>query len=176
MEYEKLQDLFWDVSLLLARDLLTEPADQHIRWKYPTNGQPDWKIDDNILFLFLSEQEDDYGKQVDTTREEENGSVTLKRTRTRVWSLLLTAYGPKACEIVNRIKDGVFRQDAKKLLADGSVFLVPDLPACQNAPELYAGKWWNRWDLTLHFNELYSLPDEDAGHIDSVAVTGKAEG
>lgn len=170
MTYEELQDVFWDLCNLLVQDEVTAPADQYIRWKYPETGQPDWKLTDNVLFLFLNERDDDYGKQMDTTWDTSGEHVIRKRSRTRIWELTLTAYGPKACEIVNRIKDGVFRRDAKELLARHSVFLVPDLPAAQNAPDLFSGKWWPRWDLVLHFNELYELQPEDVGSIETVSV------
>ena len=116
MTYEELQDVFWSLCNLLVQDEVTAPSDQHIRWKYPETGQPDWKLTDNVLFLFLNERDDDYGKQLDTTWDTRGEHVIRKRSRTRVWELDLTAYGPKSCEIVNRIKDGVFRQDAKELL------------------------------------------------------------
>ena len=55
MTYEELQDVFWSLCNLLVQDEVTAPSDQHIRWKYPETGQPDWKLTDNVLFLFLND-------------------------------------------------------------------------------------------------------------------------
>ena len=39
------------------------------------------------------------------------------------------------------------------------------------ANELFAGKWWNRWDLVLNFNELYELTPDDVGRIENVSIS-----
>ena len=54
--------------------------------------------------------------------------------------------------------------------ANRPLLLDPDLPAAQNAPDLFSGVWWPRWDLVLHFNEIYDLQPEDVGSIETVSV------
>ena len=91
--------------------------------------------------------------------------------RTRVWNVLFTIYGPNAYDIANQIKDGVFKQNIHDLLSKNSVFLIPNLPMITQANELFAGKWWNRWDLVLNFNELYELIPDDGGRIENVSIS-----
>ena len=76
----------------------------------------------------------------------------------------------KLLHIENTACDGVFTEKVRRTLNQGGVFLVPDMPACRYVPELYAGRWWNRYDVALHFNEWYEAPDEDVGHIESLTV------
>lgn len=167
MDFVALEDLFGDMTELILG--INFPP-ENIRLTYPQDGQPNWKIDEDIVFIRLFEKEDAYAKQLDSVYEAQRGSVIKKSTRTRVWEVQYVVYGPQANEHINKIKDGVFRQDVKRLLSGNGVFLIPDLSPCRRVPELFAGQWWNRWDLSLTFNELYRLADEDVGRIESVSI------
>lgn len=168
MDFTELEDLFWQMTT----DILgAEFNPDNIRLTYPIDGQPGWKIDEDIVFIRLFEREDTYDKQIDSIYKPERGTVIKKSARTRVWEVQYVVYGPMANTNSNKIKDGVFRQDVKRYLAGNGVFLVPDLPLCRRIPELFAGQWWNRWDVSLTFNELYHLDDENVGRIESVSIT-----
>lgn len=167
MEFSKLEDLFCDMAELILGKNFTK----NIRISYALNGQPSWKSTEDIIFIRLFEKDDEYAKQINSSYET-SGNVIKKSSRTRVWEVQIVAYGPSANENINKIKDGVFRQEVKNLLAKDNVFFVPNYPQSKRVPELFSGQWWNRWDLSLNFNELYKLPDEDVGRIDSVEITG----
>lgn len=170
MDFEALEDLFWQMTVRICGEDF--PPDK-IRLTYQTDGQPGWAIDEDIVFIRLFEKEDEYAKQIDSVYEAGRATVIKKSARTRVWEVQYVVYGSNANTNINKIKDGVFRQDVKRLLSGSSVFLVPSLPPCRRVPELFAGQWWNRWDLSLTFNELYKLADEDVGRIESVSITSK---
>lgn len=168
MDFVALEDLFGDMTeLILGKDVPPE----NIRLTYPQDGQPNWGIDEDIVFIRLFEREDTYAKQIDSIYKPERGTIMKKSARTRVWEVQYVIYGPSANTNSNKIKDGVLRQDVKRYLAGNGVFLVPDLPLCKRIPELFAGQWWNRWDISLTFNELYHLADENVGRIESVSIT-----
>lgn len=167
MDFAKLEDLFAEMVTTILKD---QVASDNIRISYPTNGQSSWAIDENVVFIRLFEKEDEYAKQLDSTYISYNDTIIKKSTRTRVWEVQLVAYGPQANSNINRIKDGVFRQDVKMQLAGNNVFLIPNMPTCKRIPELFGGQWWERWDLSLNFNELYNLTDEDLGHIEIVEI------
>ena len=120
--------------------------------------------------MYLVEADDDYAKQRDSLYRTEDETVYRDTTRTRVWDLQATAYGRKSYELVNLLKTGFFYEPVRRNLAHKDVFIVPNLPTCMQAPELFAGKWWDRWDIALRFNELYRLAPEDVGHIDRVQI------
>ena len=173
MIYTELQDLFWDAASAITADVIKKP-DKFIRWRYPEGGAPDWKISDDILFLYLAEADDDYAKQRDSLYREADETVYRDTARTRVWDLQVTAYGRRSYEIVNALKDGFFYEPVRRNLAQKDVSIVPNLPTCMQAPELFAGKWWDRWDITLRFNELYRLAPEDVGRIANVRLGAQA--
>nr|DAR08472.1 MAG TPA: hypothetical protein [Caudoviricetes sp.] len=170
MNYKQLQNLFWDITNDITGKNLKMP-NKFIRFKYPQDGMPDWKITDDIIFINLSELNNDYAKQLDSKYIAENDTVMRYSARTRVWNVLFTIYGPNAYDIANQIKDGVFKQNIHDLLSKNSVFLIPNLPMITQANELFAGKWWNRWDLVLNFNELYELTPDDVGRIENVSIS-----
>jgi hypothetical protein len=47
------------------------------------------------------------------------------------------------------------------------------MPPAVQASEIFAGQWWERWNLTLTFNERYDV-SEDVGRIESVHVRAEA--
>ena len=50
------------------------------------------------------------------------------------------------------------------------VYLVPDVKSPQRAPENFEGQWWDRSDLTAHFNNLVSL-DELVPYLKSANIS-----
>ncbi len=170
MTIKELKDTFWTASADILSSIIKDP-DRMIRWSYPTGGAPDWTIYDDILFLNLQEQDDEYAQQRDSVYETSGSSVIRTTTRTRVWKLSCTAYGPDSYEIVNRLKDGFFYDAIQRVLVNKSIAIIPTLPSCRRAPENFAGQWWDRWDLDLLFNEGYQLQGENVGALESIKIT-----
>ena len=170
MNYKQLQTLFWDVTNDILGKGLKQP-DKFIRFKYPQDGMPDWKITDDIIFVNLDELNDDYAKQIDSIFKSEGGSIKKYMARTRVWRVLYSIYGPNSYELANKLKDSFFTQKVHDKLSSRAVFLIPNLPTCVQVNELFAGRWWDRWDLNLNFNELYQMPVDDVGSIDNLHIT-----
>lgn len=168
MTFEELENLFGDVSEAILTDVIHS---EDIWISYSENSAPNWKIHDDRLFIQLFEKDDDFAKQLDSIFTAERGTVIKKSARTRIWEVKYIAYGPQASTIVNMIKDGVFREEIKRILGKNSVFLVPNIPQARRIPENFNGQWWNRWDLTLTFNQLHRLADEDVGRIESIEIT-----
>ena len=166
----ELKSLFWTATAQMLENIFPHNPDKWIRHTFPVAGAPDWKISDNIVFLNLSPRDDDYARQVNSVYKTIDGTVIKRSMRTRVWDLNYKAYGAKAFDIVTTLKDGIFRQDIQAMLAKNGVFLVPLLPRCVQANEIFAGQWWERWDFTLTFNEEHTF-DEDVGHIEEISIS-----
>ena len=164
----ELENVFWEACAKILPAVIDKP-EKFIRWRHPTNGAPDWTVSDNVLFLNLMERDEAYAKQRHNVfLTGATGEVTKRSMRTRTWDLYCTAYGPDSCEIVNLLKDGFFLLEIKKILADSSIYLVPYLPSCMQMSEVFAGKWWERWDLTLTFNEEH-FTSEDVGAVQKIS-------
>lgn len=179
--YKALEDLLWNACRLImgpwesvGKPALITDTGKWIRWKHPTEGMPDWTVTDNVLFLNLNERDEEYGRQRNSIEKTENGTVIRYAMRTRVWDLACTAYGPLAYDMIDRLKDGFFFPEVQRLMSPENVFLVPYLPRCQQVNEIFAGQWWERWDITLTFNERY-ISKTDIGHIDEVTLVHNTE-
>ncbi len=170
--FRELEDAIWKACSDILAGIITDPT--MIRWKHPTDGMPDWKITDNILFLNLDEKDDAYAQQRHSLFNTVNGTVIRSAYRTRVWTLYCTAYGPESYAICNRLKDGFFEWNVEAPLWRNDIHLVPDLPRCRQTTEIFAGQWWERWDIELTFNELYVAQD-DVGHIEHVTLVHDVE-
>lgn len=164
-----LKSIFWNMSKMCLADIITEDQDRWIRKMYPKNGAPDWKVDDNIVFLNLDSRDDDYGKQWDTVYRNAPGTMLKKSRRTRVWDLSAVAYGPKAFEMATAMQDGVYRETVRAYLAKHNIYVVTYLQQPVQSNEIFAGQWWERWNVTLTFNERYDVA-EDVSYYDQITI------
>lgn len=164
MEFLSLENLFTQMVDLILAD------NTNVSLLYPVDKPPEGSTEDNTVFVRLLEKESDYSKQLDVSYIATESSIVKHASRTRVWELQLAAYGPNAYDNINRLKDGVFRQDIKQLLSESGVFLVPDMPHIRRITEETVAANLKRWDISLSFNELYILPDEDVGRIEQVTI------
>lgn len=171
--WSDIKTVFWNAAKLCLKDIITTEPDKWIRKMYPTGGSPDWTINDNVVFLNANIRDDEYGKQRDSIYKTQQGTVMRHAARTRVWDLRVIAYGPDAFAMTQAMKDGVFLPEVQMLLTRKNIFLVPLMPAPMQSPEIFAGQWWNRWDITMTFNEKY-VSVEDVGAIESVHIRAEA--
>lgn len=138
-----------------------------VRHSWPKGGAPDWRIDDDVLFMQLSEAEDELNRPVDDEWLERGEDFTRRQGITRVFNLKLNAYGPNCYDNLLRIRMEFLRGiDAMK---KEKVYLVPERAPIIRAPELFQGRWWNRADTTLKLNALFIF-DTEVTSITSVKV------
>jgi len=164
---------FWTMAKMILKDIIPDNPDKWIRKMYPRGGAPDFKVTDNVVFLNATPRDDDYSKQRDSLYVPEQGTVMRHAFRTRVWDIKAQAYGPRAYNIVTNLKDGVFWPEVQMALHKKGIYLVPNMPVPVQANEIFAGQWWERWDITLTFNEEY-LAKDDVGSIEHVTVRTEA--
>ena len=149
-------------------DYLT-PA-KAVRVSWPTDGAPAWGITEDIVFLRTTEDDDPINRQRESKYSNKDGqSLNDEVSYTRVISLNLVFYGPNSFKNAQIVRDGVFQDNYRRLLAKDKIYLIPDIPSPQRAPELFQGKWWERTDLELRFNEKIIKVNE-IGNIDSVEI------
>ncbi|WP_427112436.1 phage neck terminator protein [Megasphaera sueciensis] len=168
MIYKELQTLFQQCAKSILTSFITDP-DKFIRYEYPTEGAPDWNITDNIVFINSQELSDEYARLPFTRYVNQDDTVIAERVRTRVWKVLFTSYGPDSYDMSNALRDGFISEAITRKMTPSGVFLIPNWPNCIQANEMWAGRWWQRWDLTLSFNEEY-VTTEDVGHIDQIHI------
>ena len=125
-----------------------------VRVSYPPEGQPAWKVTDNICFVSVFERDGEYNKPRNVIMEAlDADNANQETTYTRILEVLWTFYGPLSFDNARKVKDGVFLELNRETLAGSNLYLVPSSPNPVRIPEVYQGQWWERVDLRMLFNE-----------------------
>lgn len=125
-----------------------------VRIGWQTQGQPAWKITEDVCILRATKDNDEYSR----TREqllEKNGpdGIYQRMSYTQVWTIHFTLYGPNADSRADRIVSSFSLDWAHDALAQNNIYSVTTWNRPQHAPENFQGQWWNRADIDLKFNE-----------------------
>lgn len=162
--------LVWaELMAILGHDVKTIPPP--VRRSWPTDGGPDWKLTDNVVFMQCSEAAEDIMQPIDERWQSEGRDFLRESASTRTIQLRLNAYGPACYESLLNIRLELLRGRPK--LKKQKIYIIPGKDSIQYAPELFQGRWWKRADLTLYFNVLISV-ESIVKAIEEVNVTIKA--
>jgi hypothetical protein len=128
--------------------------DRGVRLSWPTRGQPDWKITEDVAFIRITTSSEPIIAQRDTVYSpNDDTSVQETTSYTRVHRVSWIIYGPNAYDNSQALRDGLYSQAAHDTLAASNLYMVLDVPAVSRAPEPFNGQWWERCDLSARFNE-----------------------
>jgi hypothetical protein len=143
-----------------------------VRVSWPTSGAPGWDVTDNVLFLKVFEDDDPINLQKDVQLTETGSPAILNEAvgYTRVIRLALIAYGPNSWSNIQLIRRKLFKQVYREYLAVYNLFMIPDIATPTRFPELFSGKWYERIDTSIRFNEKV-INNETIPYIESVDVT-----
>lgn len=142
-----------------------------VRRSWPTDGGPDWKLTDNVVFMQCTEAAEDIMQPIDERWQSEGRDFLRESASTRTIQLRLNAYGPACYESLLNLRLELLRGRPK--LKKQKIYIIPGKESIQYAPELFQGRWWKRADLTLYFNVLISV-ESIVKAIEEVNVTIKA--
>lgn len=125
-----------------------------VRLSYPADGQPAWKITEDVVFLKINNEPDPIDKQRDVIYSEKDTDNAIRKVAyTRVHSIRWTLYGPNSFDNAEKIKNALYQPNYKDLFAKNNLFLVLNVENPVRFPELYNGQWWDRTDLEASYNE-----------------------
>ena len=162
--------LMWaELMAILGYDVNQLPPP--VRRSWPTDGGPDWKLTDNVVFMQCTEAAEDIMQPIDERWQSEGRDFLRESASTRTIQLRLNAYGPACYESLLQIRLELLRGRPK--LKKQKIYIIPGKDSIQYAPELFQGRWWKRADLTLYFNVLISV-ESIVKAIEEVNVTIKA--
>lgn len=140
-----------------------------VRLVNQTYGAPDWNITDDVTFISITPDSDEYGREIHEAWEDIGGEdLQKKHWASRTISVTLTGYGPNGYNNLATIRHAFL--DGSKILRSASIFIIPSADAPRYAPELYQSTWWERADLVLRFYTLMKW-DETVKSINEVPVT-----
>lgn len=164
------ESLMWaELMAILGYDVNQLPPP--VRRSWPTDGGPDWKLTDNVVFMQCTEAAEDIMQPIDERWQSEGRDFLRESASTRTIQLRLNAYGPACYESLLQIRLELLRGRPK--LKKQKIYIIPGKDSIQYAPELFQGRWWKRADLTLYFNVLISV-ESIVKAIEEVNVTIKA--
>lgn len=164
------ESLMWaELMDILGHDAKTIPPP--VRRSWPTDGGPDWKLTDNVVFMQCTEAAEDIMQPIDERWQSEGRDFLRESASTRTIQLRLNAYGPACYESLLKLRLELLRGRPK--LKKQKIYIIPGKDSIQYAPELFQGRWWKRADLTLYFNVLISVKSIVRA-IEEVNVTIKA--
>lgn len=164
------ESLMWaELMDILGHDAKTIPPP--VRRSWPTDGGPDWKLTDNVVFIQCTEAAEDIMQPIDERWQSEGRDFLRESASTRTIQLRLNAYGPACYESLLKLRLELLLGRPK--LKKQKIYIIPGKDSIQYAPELFQGRWWKRADLTLYFNVLISV-ESIVQAIEEVNVTIKA--
>lgn len=160
----KLQDLFitilglgpmrdaWATSDHTAQE---QNPYYYVRVSWPIEGSPAFTIDDDFCFIRMFESDDAYNRQREKVVEDiDADTIQESLIYTRVVEAQVTFYGPKSFTNAHAVRDAMLTDAYRNVLAVDKIYPIPDIPAAQQVPENFQGRWWKRVDLSLRFNVL----------------------
>jgi len=154
---------------------LADNAYDKVRISWQKQGAPAWKVDDDIVFIRLSEEDNPYNRQREVVMTQISEDVSMKSTSyTRVNSVAFALYGPESYENAQTLRDFFFYDDSRRTLSQSGIYMIPDVAAPRRVPESFQGQWWERIDFTLYFNELI-IRNVVASSITSVDISVTTE-
>lgn len=174
LTFEQIEELFFDVTCAcLEINSTAESSQKAVRRSWSTQGQPHWKVNDNITVFKITPEDDNYNK----IREyryfhklpvlEDN--YTQEVTYTNVFTVMWSVYGPNSRDSSMKIFTNIFDPDVREKLRKKKIYLIPEVPAPVRNPELFEGQWWERIDIRARFNELITM-QKNFGFFKSATV------
>lgn len=131
-----------------------ESAYEQVRIDWPTNGQPDWKITDDVAFIRAVEVPDDYNFPHEVQATNTNTENYIESTiYARVWGVHFVFYGPNSFDRARQLKSCLYQTFAHDILAASNLYLIITLGTPRRFPELFTNDWWERVDFSVRMNE-----------------------
>ena len=137
-----------------ATDNQIDQVYAQVRIDWPRNGQPDWRITEDVGFIkaTLETTQNLLVRDV-VTGVDQNGIPYTLTAYGRTWRVAWTFYGPNATDRASIVHESLLQDFAIGLWQALGLAIVPDYPLPTRMPELFKAEWWERADLAVQFNE-----------------------
>jgi hypothetical protein len=141
-----------------------------VRVGWQQQGEPAWKISEDVCIIRCVEKDDEYNRIRDINTVEFNNSLTPLTQYTRVWDTFYTFYGPNSFDHARQVRSALYTQTGNDLLVAANLYCVMDISAPRRVVEFYANQWWERVDFEASFNEAVQETITDPT-VESVAIS-----
>jgi hypothetical protein len=157
LKLQELKDFFVATTCKMLNIDPTKPEGKgKVRTTWPADGQPSWKINEDVIFLRVTPQDDKLARELNIVyykNELDNAFADKKTGYTRVHKVNWTCYGPNSYDNADIIRHMIFDNDFMYEFKKKNLALITDVPMPTRLPELYNAQWWERTDFSATFNE-----------------------
>jgi len=185
LSLEQFEDLIQSLTMtMLGWDGSDPKKDVRIGW--PEEGAPAADITENIVYLECFEVDSSYNREREETYTDmvSPNELDLATSYTKEMQVNFALYGPDSSENADIIRDQIFYQENRIILAQNNLYPVHNVAAPKRIPEFFSGRWWKRVDMSISFNELVvrhiavpkvesvevTINDSDVGEIDVIII------
>ncbi len=163
---QELQKIFYDLFVSMFN---SSPSQSQVRWSWPVQGAPAFRINDDVVFLKLYDTPGTMTTLREDKYSQEDGVPNMSTGYTRTLRLDCIFYGPNSWENAVTIRNKMFWQEHHDTLAASNLYMIPRFDPPRRIPELWQGQWYDRSDLSVSFNELVVL-NRELPYIEKVPV------
>jgi hypothetical protein len=127
-----------------------------VRIGWQIEGQPGPPIDQDTVTISAVTLDTDYSRMHDIVGSESmDGTQSIQTdVYTRAWKINWTFYGPNSVDHARAIRSALVTiQFVADFLSTSNLYVNPDIEVPKRFPESFQGRWWERADLEVQFNE-----------------------
>lgn len=151
----QIEDIFFiETCKMLSLDPEAPENQNKVRIAWPTDGSPAWGIDEDIVFLRITPQDDRIARHLDVLYTDESDYALKENGYTRVHRIDWTLYGPNSYDNADLIRYNILNSKFWEDFKQYNLFLITDVTMPVRVPELFNGQWWQRTDFQASYNEL----------------------
>lgn len=156
LKLREIEDIFFKATCKML-NLNTQEEQSRVRIAWQHEGAPSWKMDEDVVFLRITPEDNRLARQVDVMYREEHDlnktDVDKRMGYTRVHKVNWTLYGPNSYDNADLIRHLIFDTDYTKEIKKNNLFLITDVSMPVRVPEFFNKQWWERTDFSATFNE-----------------------
>lgn len=162
---------FEDLMMTVARLLLgVGPADEtSVRIPYgassKTGSAAAHSPEKSVCYVHVEPTDDGYGTKHHIRYQNgatESDGMTEVDEYTEEYAVIFSCYGPDSYDRARLIRDGLFTQEAKRILSEMRVYVKTNLSPLAQTHDLMNTQWVKRCDLTATFYAYVRIEREGA--------------
>lgn len=153
---QQLENFFWSMTTqILGLDPTLAANQSRIRIGWPEYGAPAWQVNDNVIFIMVTQEpESAMTQQIETTyAPQDANNLDAQYNSTRVHRVTWDCYGPTSYSDAATIRASLTWETYKELMDASNLYRVASPAVPRRSPELFNGMWWERSIYSCQFNE-----------------------
>lgn len=142
------------VNGVVAASVTDPNAYYKVRIGWQIEGQPGPPISEDTVTITCYPIDTDYGRMRDVIGTVSGNTIINTDVYTRAWRTHWTFYGPNALDNARAVRSALITiQFVTDYLSNVNLYVNPSIEEPKRVPENFQGRWWERLDLDVEFNE-----------------------